>query len=351
MNKKTRYIIISIIIVLILISSYLYGLISLQTGERDFALPKEAEVMAVDIIPPANEKIILEKDKSGQWWVNKNHPANEFAVLNLIHILRYSAVHQPVPVASQKKINENIEKNGILINVYIETYLLDFFNLFGLFKIQRPYNSFLVGENATETEGTYMRMAESKNPYIVYRPGFSGGIAEVFEPGKHKWFDPAIVDLEPEEIKQVKLITNENPGESFLLKVSKDFEFLFSDIDKEPFPGKLNVDTKKVVRFLSSFKHLYYETLLTNETLKESENFIFPEYAFRIVVDDRDNNRYDFKVYRRYREAGLLEPGELSPVYDPDRFYIELDDGQRAIAQYYVFGRVLRPLSFFVEDE
>lgn len=351
MNKKKLYIIAGVILTLLLISSYFYGLLILQTGDRDFALPEEAEVVAVDIIPPANNKIILEKDKSGQWWVNKKRPANEFAVLNLTHILRYSAVRQPVPLASQEEINRNIEKNGILINVYIDTYLFDFFNVFGLFNIKRKYNSFFVGDNATETEGTYMRMAESKNPYIVYRPGFREGIAEVFEPRKHKWFDPVVVDLEAEQIRQVKLITNENPGESFLLKVDEDMGFLFSDIDNEPFTGSFEVDTQKVLRFLSSFKDLYYESLLTNEALKESEDFIFPEYAFRIVVNDRYNNRYGFKVYRRYREAGIMKPGELSPVYDPDRFYIEPDDGQRAVAQYYVFGRVLRPLSFFIKNE
>ncbi len=350
MNKKKLSIIIGIIIVLFLISSYLYSLKSLQTGERDFALPGEADVAAVHIVPPEGKKILLKKDKSGQWWVNDENHANERAVSDLIRTLRYFTVRQPVSITQQEQVNESLYKDGVMVNVLIDTYLFDFFDFFGLFKIQRVYNSFLVGENAKEIEGTYMRMVESENPYIVYRPGYEGGIADVFTPKQRIWLDPVVVDLEPGQIKKVKVIANENPGESFILKMREDFKFDFFDIDKYPLPGKIKVDTSRVIRLLSSFKELYYENLLTNDALSESEKFIFPDYAFRIVVYDWNNDQYSFNVYRRYRDAGLLEPGELSPLYDPDRFYLELEDGRRAVAKYYVFGRVLRPFSFFLKE-
>ena len=348
-SKKRIYIIAGVFLVLV-ISSYIYGLVSLRVGERDFALPKDSEVVLVQITPFEGEKIVLQKGDHGRWWVDSEHSANEFAVRDLIRTVRHFSVRQPVSVASQQKLNERLDNEGVRVSVHIEGYMFDFFNLFGLYKTHRLYNSFMVGENTTDIVGTYMRKANSETPYIVYLPGYSEGLSEVFAPEKHIWYDPVVVDLKAEEIKQVKVIANEKPDESFIIKLDEKLNFLFYDLENNMISDKISPDNTRVYRFLSSFKGLYYETLLLGNAFEESEKLIFPDYAFRIVVEDINDNQYGFNVYRRYRLAGISEPAEASHVFDPDRFYLELETGQRALAQYFVFGRTLRPLSFFEVD-
>ncbi len=335
---------------MLVISSYLYGIVALRVGERDFALPKDKEVSIVQIIPFEGEKITLEKDIFGEWRVDSEHRANEFAVKDLIRTIRHFAIRQPVSVAKQDQVNKQLDNEGVFVNVYIKGYVFDFFNLFGILSTQRLYNSFFVGDDISELEGTYMRMTGSDNPYIVYLPGYQGGLSEVFTPDKHIWFDPVVVDLKPDQIKKVKVINNEEPKQSFILKVNSGFDFDFYDIEGNLLKNDFKPDTTRVMRFLSSFKQLYYEKLLVDEAYEESENLIFPQKSYRIVVEDRDDNTKSFDVYRRYLRADILDPGAVSPVYDPDRFYLELEQGHRALAQYFVFGRILRPLSFFMMD-
>ncbi len=345
MNKKKWSLITVSIIALFFISSYVYGLIIFRVGDRDFSLPKDAEVTSVQIVPPDNEDIILTKDIQGQWWVGENYHANEYAINDLLSILRHFTVRQPVSKTERKEINNKLERDGILINVFFETYLFNFFDVFGFIETERKYNSFLVGDNVKKIDGTYMRMSGSETPHILYLPGYSGGIASVFTPEKHVWFDPIVVDLSAKEIDWVKIVSNENPEESFILKTDKGLEFY--DLDSNLISNGFQFDTAKVVRFLSSFSDLYFETFLKDDAYIESEELIFPEYAYRVVVADLEQNEYSFDVYRRYRKVDFAEQYELSPVFDPDRFYLELENGYRAVAQYYVFGRILRSLSFF----
>ena len=348
--KKSGFTIAGVLLILI-ISSYFYGIIELKSGEREFALHKDIEVTAVHIMPPEGEKIILQKDNIGQWLIDAEYRANEFAVRDLIRTIRHFEVRQPVSVAQQKLVNEKLDHEGVLVNIYVEGYLFDFFSIFGLFKTSRLYNSLIVGDNTIEPMGTLMRKVNSDNPYIVYLPGYPEGLANVFTPEKHIWFDPVVVDLEAWQIKKVKVITEEQPEESFKLKVYEDFDFYFYDLEGNRISDMLIIDTAKVLRFLSSFKGLYYESLLTYEAFDESEELIFPQYAFRIVIDDLFGSQYAFDAYRKYRKANLFETNEIGPKYDPDRFYLELHSGKRALAQYYVFGRILRPLSFFTIEQ
>lgn len=345
MLKKWKFIVFGIFI-LLLLSAYIYGLLIHKPGDRDFSLSRFVNVTAIHITPPEGESIYLEKDDE-KWRVDNNYFANEFAVHDLKRTLRNCAVRQPVPINQRSEINKDLDNNGVMVDVFVDAYLFNFFDLFGLFNIQRRNKSIIVGRNATGLAGTYMRISGSDEPYIVYLPGFSQGIAGAFTPKKHIWFDPEIIDLSPGQLNRVKILNNEEPDESFILRIKDDFDFSFYDSDNNPIGQNFNPDSVKVMRYLSSFKNLYYESLLDSTEYKKSEKLIFPEYAFKVEVADNYQNTYSFTVFRRYVERGLNGSAKSKNAYDPDRFYIELENRQRAIAQYYVFGRILRRLSFF----
>ncbi len=346
MNKKRAYII-SGFILLLFVSSYIYGLIINHSGERDFAISKDIEVQAIHIVPPEAESIFIERAAhTDKWRIDENHFANEYVVNDLIRTMRHCAVRQPVSLDKTAEVNENLDDYGIMVDIYFDDYLFNFYDIFGLVNIKRKARSIIVGENVEEIEGTYMRKHNSNEPYIVYLPGYSKGIAAVFTPVEHIWYDPEIVDLEPKQIKQVKVDVNQKPGESFMLKTEEDFTFNFYDLENNPVNDKFQPDTVKVLSYLSSFDNLYYETLLKGDDYKRSEKLIFPEYAFDLTIVDRKHNYYSFKAYRKHPELNQ-EEYKPSLEYDPDRFYIELEDGSRAIAKYFVFGRVFRGLSFF----
>lgn len=335
------------LILLIFGLAYIYGFYSLRVGEREFKIPGDKQIIIVEISAPETETIHLEKDDSGHWLINSEYSANDFAVSDLLRTVRHFAVRQPVSVEQKDLINKELEEEGVLINIYCKGYVFDFFNLFGLLETPRLYKSFFVGKNTEKVIGTYMRADKSENPYIVYLPGYEGGLSEVFTPKLYIWFDPVVIDVEAENIRTVQVMITDKPSESYKLVIDENFNFVFYNIKGEPVNANIIVDTTKVYRFLSSFKGLYYETLLTNDAYSESEKIISAQYDYEIIVEDRYDNYYAFKVYRRYSEEVGPENDSIIMEYDPDRFYLELKTGHRAVAQYYVFGRILRPLSFF----
>ncbi len=347
-NKKYVFLITTITILFLLVLSYINGLLQSQVGDRDFAIQRDKNITQIQIIPPEkNQTIKLKKDEDQLWRIDNNYNANDAAVRDLIRTVNNFSVRYPVPVNDRDMINDKLENGGTTIKIFTDDYLFNFFGLIELFKISRETRAFILGENIIDDNdeiiGTYARMVNSVKPYVIYRPGF-GGVKNVFTTKKHVWFDPVIIDLEPEEIREIKIVSNESPEQSFILKIDKANLFGFYDLKNKLISDNFSIDTSKVQMFLFSFNELFYESLLKDDAYLKSEKLIFDDYAYKVVVYDRKGNRYCFYSYRKQLEDG---DNKNDLDYDPDRFYIELENGHRALAKYFVFGRVFRNLSFF----
>lgn len=313
--------------------------------DRDFQLNRDFQVIRIDL--QDKEYGVSIQKVGSQWKVNEIYQANEPSVLDLIATLRHLFVRFPVPQLSQQQVAAELAQTGILVEVYVQSYWMPFPRRGGLFPRQRKVKGIIVGEDTPDGESTYMMMQDATTPYVVQVPGLAGGLREVFLPMEHLWRDPVLINLQPHQISRVSVSWLQNPRESFVLQHEDNWFDLYVPHDEVSIdPAGLHQE--RLRSFVQGFTELYYEMLLTGQSLEEHHDLIIPGGFMQLEVVDQEGRPTSLTFFRKK----LTQTGALLPAaernYDPNRFYIQLPGGHFAIGQYYVFNRIMRPLSFFV---
>ncbi len=319
---------------------------SFRAEDRDFSIDRKLEVTRIEMESLSGEdKIVLHKDEQGRWRLDGSLYANDLAVRELLGVLERLAVRQPVSIANRNQVEEMLLKEGVLVDVFIMGYRVNF-GKFRYFPYERRYQSVIIGPDTPDGESTYMRKTSSDVAFKVLRPGYETGISEVFRPEQRMWRDPVIIDVEYESIYSVSVDVYDNEGESFLLKPTKGTDFQFFSAVNNGEELYFQADTARVLRFLSSFRDIHYERLPDEEDEKIRKELMFEQPFMEISVKTKDGMQTNIRAFARKTPEDVLRATE-GIRQDPNRFYVQVNGGEYALAQYYVFNRILRPLSFF----
>lgn len=321
---------------------------TLRPADSDFALKADQKVVRVEIITADGmQGVSLARDAHDRWTLNDTLFANEPAVQDLKSALRRLTVRQPVSVANESYVRKMLQENATRVQVFVEAYRI---NLLGqrFFPYSRLYQSFWVGQDTPDGQSTYMQKTSSDLAFKVYRPGFDTGLHAYFAPHEKQWRDPVILRLEWDEIARIQTRFTDKPDESFVLKVESADNFSFYDPKTSQQLTTMLPDTLRVLRYLSSFNDLYYESLLDESQEEKRKKLMHRQPFVRISVESIYGDTIQIVAYARN------VPGEYLPVdakiqQDPNRFYLQVKPQEYALAQYYIFNRVFRPLSFFAK--
>jgi hypothetical protein len=332
--------------VILVIFWYSKSYTTFKTEEIDFTVSREYEVSRIEMLSFADSSLVeLEKNENNRWMLNSVLFANELAVKELLSVLSKIIVWQPVSLASRDSINSQLDSEGTLVNIFIHTHRIRFGNV-RLFPHQILYQSFVVGDDAPDGESTYMRKHTSNQAFFVKIPGFDTGISYVFESNEKSWRDPVVIDTEWDDIANISVYVTDDVSESFMVKNEPDRTFAFYDWENPNQEIHGNLDTILVLRYLSSFNEIYYESLLDDEAEKVRKETIREQPFIQLTVELKDGKQTRIDAYARKNLIDSLKT-DAKVLNDPNRFYIRINEDEYAIAQYYTFNRILRPLSFF----
>ncbi|TVQ07347.1 MAG: hypothetical protein EA361_18530 [Bacteroidetes bacterium] len=319
---------------------------SFRVEDRDFSIDRELDVIRIEMESLSGEdKIVLHKDDQGRWRLDGSLYANDLAVRELLGVLERLAVRQPVSIANRNRVEEMLLQEGVLVDVFIMAHRVNFGN-FRHFPYERRYQSVIIGPDTPDGESTYMRKTSSDVAFKVLRPGYETGISEVFRPEQRMWRDPVIFDVEYESIYSVSVAVYENKGESFVLKPLTGTDYKFFSAENNGEKLHFQADTARVLRFLSSFRDIHYERLPDAEGEKIRKELMFEQPFMEISVKTKDGMQTSIRAFARKTPEDDFR-GKEGISQDPNRFYVQVNEGEYALAQYYVFNRILRPLSFF----
>lgn len=340
-----------LILVLLLAAFGLYFSLSGKKGslserDRNFRIPEEEmEVVRIEMQDQDGELLVLEKDASGLWKLNNQFRANESAVSELLGTLRHLTVRLPVALSDQEQVNAALEQQGVLVTIYARSHWIRLPGGINLIPLTRRVLRMLAGDDTPDGESTYMRLYRSDMPFAVHIPGIEGGLADLFSTDETSWRDPVVLDLKSEQIQSVEVNFPGRESESYRIDQQPDGIHLFQNGQKV---DPALVDWPKVNRYMDSFSGMHYEKLLTGEDdsfrLQEMRSPHFLE------ISVTDLNGQITRMHFFYREASPEMLTELAPGTDtdPNRFFLQLNDGAFAMAQYFVFARIIRPFSFFL---
>ena len=318
---------------------------SLQERHRNFRLNQSAQVVRVEMQQKSGKSIAIEKDSHGIWQVNNTYLANESAVRELLGTMRHFNVRLPVAISEQQKINEALEKNGVVVEVFVKTYWINWpANIKLLPRVKRE-KRFWVGEDTPDGESTYMRLFSSDMPFAVHVPGQMGGLSSLFTVNENMWRDPVVVNLQPNEIKSIEVVFTDKEQDSFVFEWANNNPRLLHKglvLDSEL------IDQTRLMRYLDSFSQLYFERLLTaSEDSLRMEQMITPEFL-RLTIADQNNRVTTLRFFRRKAIEEEFKALDIAGDFDPNRFFLQVNEGDFAQARFFVFGRVMRPLSYFM---
>lgn len=345
MNRKS---LILIVIALILGAAGLYFSLSgkkgsLQERDRNFRLEEDAEVVRV-VMQRTGEKLFLEKDAEGIWHVNNAFRANESAVRELLGALRHLNVRLPVSLAEQDQVNTALENDGVLVEIYARTYWIKLSGNIKLIPRTKRVKRLLAGEDTPDNESTFMRLYRSRMPFAVHVPGVQGGLSDLFTLSESIWRDPVVLNLKAGQIRRVEVNFPEMESESFILDNQGTQPVLLQNgqaIDLTM------AGQTRLLRFLEAFTELHYEKLMTgpDDALRQQQ-MVSPHFL-EIGVTDHLGRVTTLRFFRRKADEAELRTLAVTTPADPNRFFLQVNDGQFARAQYFVFNRIMRPLSYF----
>ena len=350
--KKNRLIIlivaILLAIVVIILARSQYS--TLKEKESDFAVRDTASITKVFIADKKENSVLLERSKSG-WMLDNQFVANTKVVDFLLSTMKRLRVKAPVPLSVRNGVVSRLASIGTKVEIYQEVYRVNLFNRYKFLKHEKLTKVFYVGDATQDNQGTYMIIEGSENPYIVFIPGFRGFLYTRFSPLPDDWKSHNVFNRKLSDIKSVSLTFSEEPESSFKVDV---IDSRGNYAVTRLYDGSVleSYDTLRLLNFLTSFGDLRYETRMNNlMSPMKLDSIINSAPLYEITLIDNDGDTTYTIMFRKHSI-----PEEIANAYDRlvpidhDRFYALINDGDDfVLMQYYVFDRVLYPLSYYMK--
>ncbi len=350
--KKNRNIFISFLI-LAVIALVLWLTQAQNTFRRslsDFALNDSASVTKIFMSDKNNNSVKLTKISPGKWTVDDVFPAQKQNVELLLKTMIGIEVQQPVANAAHDNIIRELAVNAVKVEIYQWVYRIDLFGMIRWFPHEKLTKVYYVGGATQNNMGSFMLLENSSEPYIIFLPGFRGFVSPRYSPIEKYWRDYNIFRKSLPEIANVKVEITADPEYSYEVKNNGKNQFTLSSLsDHTLIP---DYDTLKLLNFLSGFRNLNYEALLNDMDKARKDSILSSSPFIVITLTDTAGVSKTIKTYHKKGPEGQTDPQGIPLPYDLDRLYASVNDGKDfTLIQYFMFGKVLRPKSFFIKEK
>jgi len=348
--KKNRIVIllISLLVAIIVISLVSNRYSTLKEKETDFAVRDTASVTRIFIADKKENSVLLERNSSG-WELNNQFVANTKVVDFLLSTMKRLRVKSPVPLSVRNGVISRLASNGIKVEVYQEVYRINLFNKYKFFKHEKLTKVFYVGDATQDNMGTYMLIEGADNPYIAFIPGFRGFLFSRFSPKPDDWKSHVVFNTKLADIKSVSLQFFEDPQNSFKVDVV-DANGNYKVTALQSGEVLESYDTLKLLNYLTSFRDLRYETRMNSlVTPMKLDSIVNSPPIYELTLVDRLDDTTRVPMFKKHSmPESIANAYEMLVPIDHDRFYALINDGNDfVLMQYYVFDRVLYPLSHY----
>ncbi len=325
---------------------------TLKKELKDFAVTDTSTITKIFLVDKGNRSVLLTKSLPGHWMVNGKFIGKPEIIKTLLETMLKLQVREPVPNAARNNILKRLSTLSTKVEIYQKVYRINIFGL-KLFPHEKLTKTYYVGDNTQDLCGTYMLIENSSEPFIVWIPGFNGFLTMRYTPKEEDWRDATIFNLPFSKVKSVTVKFPTTPDSSYTINHIGERDFsLISLVNNKQI---MDVDTLRVLEYLSSFRSLKYEALL-NDIGADFKDSITRMTPFHIVTLTDINGKTT--TIKTFHKKPMTETPEmnfpLNMTYDtssdPERMYALInDDKDFVLIQFYVFDRILRTINFFIK--
>jgi hypothetical protein len=162
------------------------------------------------------------------------------------------------------------------------------------------------------------------------------------------WRDHTVFKTKMADIQSVQLEMPEEPENSFKV-VNEDGDLKLVRIQSNEIVE--SYDTLKLLNFLTSFSDVRYEALLEDIDPKRKDSILSAQPYMLLTLTDKEGRSKRIETYRKPNDEKQFDTAGNLYVHDLDRAYALINEGRDfVLIQYYVFDKILRPLSFFIKE-
>jgi len=348
--KRNRNLIIIVVVLLLVALLLVMTRKSGTMNERisGFAVKDTATITKIFLADKNNNKILLDRTINGTWELNNEHLAMKSGIDLLLETIYHIIPKYPVPQKAHDNIVAQLAARSVKVEIYQDVYRINLFGSIKLFKHEKLTKVFYVGGATADNMGTFMIMEGASTPFVSHILGFRGYLAPRFSTFERDWRDHTVFKTKIADISSVKLEMPEEPENSFEV-INENRSLTITQLQNNK--GVPAYDTLKLLNFMTSFADLRYEALLDDiDPIRKDSILSVPPYMI-ITLTDKDGKVDQVKTYRKANDEGKFDVAGKLYVHDLDRAYALINnDHDFVLIQYYVFDKVLRPLSFFLKE-
>jgi len=159
-----------------------------------------------------------------------------------------------------------------------------------------------------------------------------------------EWREHTIFKTKLYDISEVIMEIPREPEYSYKVMIEENEITLFSSHANKAIP----YDTLKMLNFLTGFTDIRFESLLDNFDKERLDSIVASAPRNIMTLVDKNGVQTSIKTFYKSNAARSFDPeGNVYP-YDVDRLFALVNEERDfVLLQYYVFDKVLRPLSYF----
>ncbi|HEU4718947.1 MAG TPA: hypothetical protein VFU15_13980 [Bacteroidia bacterium] len=309
---------------------------SIKKELRDFAVSDTASITKIFLADKTMHQVTLTREKDG-WKVDGKFDARPDAIEGLLGVIHDLSVREPVSIKSRPFVIKQLATGAVKCEIY---------NGSDLVKV------YYVGGDTPDDLGTYMLLADpetgenSSEPFIMEKRGHNGYLTPYYSSNVIEWRDRSVFKYYAPDIRSIEVTNPRMPQTSFSVHQSANGVFGLNSSTGQPLP----FDTLMVKQFISYFGHISFEAFEKQLTPAQRDSVVHSTPAHIITVTDAADHKNVVKLFlKKNPNADSTTVTDPSQLYDPDRMYATVNNGQDfVVVQYYVFGKLLPVTDYFL---
>lgn len=303
---------------------------TLKEELSDFAIEDTASIDKIFLSDKDGNKLLVERNTSGTWTVNKSFEARPDAIKILLETIKQIRVKAPVGRASFNNVVKKLAVKSTKVEIYQKGNLA---------------KTYYVGGATEDLLGTYMMIENSSAPFILHIPGFDGYLYPRYYAMPEMWRSTALYRYKAHEIGSVKFQDLKNEKLSWELQQNQGKITLF-DYSGNSIP---QFDTLKAREFLTQFYNVNCEGYVKDIEPERKDSILNSPPKSIFTVKTTTGTAKELKCFTKklLRETYDIN-GKLMDI-DVDRFYGIMNNNKKdlILLQNFVFDNLMVSVDYF----